>query len=298
MKEASCDFANVGKGCKATILASNIDKHKKTAIVKHVDLLSETVATQQTVIEGLESTVKSQSEDIRYLKEELVSLREEIKSINEERKEMDVHPKGKGPELTWNTSVFGKGYTFPKPNSFDLGRGNCYSKIMANYVIKSSVWKSFVWELRISFFLFSLVYWQLFNKTKNRITMSKYSGYSHIGFIRAPWATYVPDFSTSKKYVYDLNENGWGANGLAKGATSIRPYHNNKSLGSEKCSSLKEGVPLLFKVDFDKKEVSFSCGEDHLGVLFSDIPEELIPAMSEAGGGHAGSIRFVKGVKR
>ncbi len=71
MQETACDFIDTGKGCKANILSSEVNKHKKTAMGKHVDLLNEANKALQVI-------VKSQGKESKELRRELESLKETV----------------------------------------------------------------------------------------------------------------------------------------------------------------------------------------------------------------------------
>ncbi len=109
LQEATCDFVKVGEGCKASILASETAKHKKSAIVKHVDLLNDentslkatvsaqnekiaaidksnqrleaanlslqsTLEKEREKIAGIQSTVEKQGKELTDMKQTIISL--------------------------------------------------------------------------------------------------------------------------------------------------------------------------------------------------------------------------------
>ncbi len=203
--------------------------------------------------------------------------------------------------LEWNKTqgYFAKGYTFPTPGAFALNNSHgTAGKLMLAYGIKSSEWKSFSWELRLSL---SLSLSHLFHLQFYRITMTKIGSNTHMGFISGPSSKHA-NFGSTSNYVYSMGKDGWGVPGVYKGSTSLLGYYNGNSKSkSVGCDSLKSGDSFIWTVDFDKKEIWIGVNGKEKGIIFTgsaDVPDEIIPALSEPGTGHEGSIRFVEGVKR
>ncbi len=79
-----CHFAKVGKGCKKanSILAKDVEKHKKQYIVIHVDLLNESVHSLQKENETLKERLKSMGHSIDEMKRERAEEKSQIERLN------------------------------------------------------------------------------------------------------------------------------------------------------------------------------------------------------------------------
>ncbi len=95
MQESPCDFIETGEGCKVSIITSNIGKHKKGAIVKHVDLLNDDnkalkarVSELETSNRELQGKVNTLEKDMEEVKATLLKLTEVAKA--EEEKKTDA----------------------------------------------------------------------------------------------------------------------------------------------------------------------------------------------------------------
>ncbi len=126
--------------------------------------------------------------------------------------------------------------------------------------------------------------------------MEEYSNCSHIGFIRAPQSTYVPDLgSLNEKWMGNYGENAWCCTKAGLGSTSWSGYSQGFSSRTLKCQKIVVGDRFGVKLNMKEKTCEVLHNGKNLGVVFRDLPSEISPAVSSASANHKGRIRFVKG---
>ncbi len=117
--------------------------------------------------------------------------------------------------------------------------------------------------------------------------------------MKAPYTKYIPDYATTQKWLGGYGENPWGV-GISEGWDSCKAYHKNKEtvVKLPNAQKTKKGDRFGFQVNTETRTCELFYNGVSLGIIYENLPEEIIPAMSAASGAHAGSIRFLKGVKR
>ncbi len=128
--------------------------------------------------------------------------------------------------------------------------------------------------------------------------MEEYANGSHIGFIRAPQSTYVPDLGsmTGKKWMGNYGENVWCCD-TNLNHTKLYLYSQGKRDTSLNCTKIVVGDRFGVKLNMKEKTCEVLHNGKNLGVVFRDLPSEVSPAVS-SGYNQKGKIRFVKGRRR
>ncbi len=200
--------------------------------------------------------------------------------------------------LGWNIKIVGKGYTFPKPNVLEHRPQSGYGghNAMANYVIKAKEWKVFAWEFRwrfpLNFFCKQIITY--------RFTLLDSNGWGICpGFMKAPFDKYIAEFCSNWEKYY-TKDWGWGLR-IEKGKDYIDQIQNGRNgyRWMVKGMEIKNGDKFGFRVDFDKRicDIFYNGKEARNG--FSEIPDEIIPLISDEGYGEMSvSIEFLNGIAR
>ncbi len=126
--------------------------------------------------------------------------------------------------------------------------------------------------------------------------MEEYSNATHMGFIRAPQSTYVPDLASLQggKCLYNYGANAWCCDTYLN-ATALYHYSNNKAFTTLNSTKVVPGDRFGFKFNFKDKTCEILHNGKNFGVVFKDLPSEISPAVSSCNSPHKGKIRFVSG---
>ncbi len=78
----------------------------------------------------------------------------------------------------------------------------------------------------------------------------------------------------------------------------IRPYHNGEYVKEVECKQMRIGDSMEFQLDMVKKTCEIIHNKKSLGIVFKDLPNEIIPVCSNYDSDYSASIHFVDGVFR
>ncbi len=119
--------------------------------------------------------------------------------------------------------------------------------------------------------------------------MEEYSNGSHLGFIRAPQSTYVPNLATMKgkncKWLGIYSENTWCCDAIVNWNVLL-PRWNGRRIEDLKCVKIAVGDRFGFKINTEKKTCEVFHNGKSLGVVFKDLPTEISPAISSTSKSH------------
>ena len=189
--------------------------------------------------------------------------------------------KTKTVELKWYQGKHGKKVTFLSPTRVKFGHRQ--SKVVVDYTIRSSQHKTFSWEFE----------------------MHKISDFSWIGFVRGPAKKHIDNWNyflggnpsnnefsigfgigSTSLSVQNRNGFGWGYNNNNYNNNTINIYNYRRH-------GIKKGDKFKFLANFKDKTVELFINNHSIGVVFHNIPEKIVPAVSNNTSSSEISVRFL-----
>ena len=168
-------------------------------------------------------------------------------------------------DLRWNRVIHGKGIKFLSDCRCKFSKK--FSRVMVDYTINTWEHETFCWEFVIH----------------------EISNCSWLGFISHPWQNSVEDWNSfmgGSKNDYSI--------GIMSNKNQCYPYIKGVTKGVIKLKhTTKKNDRFAFKVDMKKHTCEVMHNNYSLGVVFQDIPIQIVPMVSNAEVSMDCTVQFV-----